>query len=501
MNRIGKILIANRGEIAVRVARTCRDMGIRTVAVYSEADRDALHVRMADQAAAIGPAPARESYLDVERIVDAACKTGAHAIHPGYGFLSENPEFREACARAGIVFIGPSATAMRTMGNKTAARAAMRAAGVPVVPGDDGGPGGFADAAAALAAARRIGFPVLLKAAAGGGGKGMRFCADPARLPADFEAARRETVAAFGDGTIYLEKALCRPRHVEVQVFGDGHGGAVHFFERDCSVQRRHQKVVEETPSPAVDADLCARMGEIAVRAARAVDYVGAGTVEFLLDESGRFYFLEMNTRLQVEHPITELVTGIDLVRWQIEVAAGSPLPLAQERIVRRGAAVECRVYAEDPVSFLPSPGRIGVYREPSGPGVRVDSGVESGSEVTPLYDPLLAKLCAFGADRAEALARMRRALGEYVILGPRTNLPLHLGVLGHPDFAAGRYDTGFLERHAAEIRLPTLEGDALAVAAVVAALGAESRAGETPPPGDGTNAWRAAERWRRPGR
>ena len=499
---LDKILIANRGEIAVRVARTCREMGIATVAVYSDADRHALHVRLADEAVFIGPPPARQSYLDIERIVDAARRTGARAIHPGYGFLSENAGFAEACALAGLVFIGPSAAAMRTMGSKTGARAAMRAAGVLVVPGDDGGPSGFPDAATALDAAGRIGFPVLLKASAGGGGKGMRLCTEPARLPRDFDSARREALSAFGDGSIYLEKALSHPRHVEVQVFGDTHGGAVHLFERDCSIQRRHQKVIEETPSPAVDATLAARMGQIAVRAARAVDYSGAGTVEFLLDEGGEFYFLEMNTRLQVEHPITELVTGVDLVRWQILVASGDPLPLSQERIERRGAAIECRIYAEDPEKFLPSPGRIAVYREPAGPGVRMDSGVQLGSEVTPFYDPLLAKLCTWGEDRAFAIARMRRALGETVILGPRTNLPLHIAVLGHAEFGAGRYDTGFLERHRTELTLPKVEGDALDVAFAVAAMRADAAAKDRPgaTEGDGPSAWRAAERWRRPG-
>jgi len=495
---VRRILIANRGEIAVRVARTCRDMGIATVAVYSEADRDALHVRMADFAVCIGPPAARQSYLDIERILDAAKKTGAEAIHPGYGFLSENAEFALACAQAGIVFIGPSAQAMRTMGSKTAARAAMRAAGVPVVPGDDGGPGGHPDAETALDAARRIGFPVLIKASAGGGGKGMRLCADPARFSRDFDAARREATAAFGDGTLYLEKAVERPRHVEIQIFGDGHGAAVHLYERDCSVQRRHQKVIEETPSPAVDAELAARIGEIAVRAARAVEYVGAGTIEFLLDPAGQFYFLEMNTRLQVEHPVTEWVTGLDLVRWQILVAEGEPLPLPQERIIRRGASIECRVYAEDPVRFLPSPGTIAVYREPAGPGVRVDSGVGAGSEITPFYDPLMAKLSTWGEDRAQAIARMRRALSEYVILGPRTNLPLHLAVLDHPDFLAGRYDTGLLERHKAELKLPALDDEALDVAAAAAALRSDAARAEARRIGpDGPTAWRDAERWR----
>jgi len=496
-----KVLIANRGEIAVRVARTCREMGLGTVAVYSDADRDALFVRMADEAVGIGPPPAAQSYLNIERILDAARTSGADALHPGYGFLSENPDLSEACVKAGISFIGPSPAAMRTMGRKTAARAAMRAADVPVVPGDDGGRGGFPDAATAVQAARRIGFPVLIKASAGGGGKGMRLCADPERFEGDFEGARREATAAFGDGSIYIEKAIQRPRHVEVQVFGDTHGHTVHMFERDCSIQRRHQKVVEETPSPAVDTALASRMGEIAVRAARAVSYVGAGTVEFLLDQSGDFYFLEMNTRLQVEHPVTELVTGLDLVRWQVLVASGEPLPLTQDRIARRGAAIECRVYAEDPVQFFPSPGKIVTYREPGGPGVRVDSGVLAGSVVSASYDPLLAKLCTWGEDRAQAVARMRRALSEYVVLGPRTNLPLHAAVMDHPEFAAGRYDTGFLERHRDELRLPKIEDEEAIVAAAMAVIRADmsghARASAAAD-GVGVSAWLASERWRR---
>ncbi len=473
---IRKLLIANRGEIAVRVARTCREMGIRVVAVYSEADREALHVRAADEAYFIGSPPARESYLRVDALLDVARRAGADAIHPGYGFLSENAEFARACGDAGVIFVGPAPEAIRVMGNKTLARQTMAAAGVPVVPGDDGGGRGFPDAASALAAAERLGFPVMIKAAAGGGGKGMRLCADPARLARDFDAARREAKAAFGDDTVYLEKFIDRPRHVEIQIFGDARGSAVHLGERDCSIQRRHQKVIEETPSPAVDDALRERMGEVAVRAAKAIGYVGAGTIECLLGTEGHFYFLEMNTRLQVEHPVTELVTGLDLVRWQILVAAGGALPLAQEQIARRGAAIECRVYAEDPVKFLPSPGRVAALREPSGPGVRVDTGVEAGSEVTPFYDPLIAKLAVWHESRPLAIARALRALGEYYVGGIKTNLALHRAVLAHPEFAAGRYDTGFLERHRSEIQPAALEGDSLDVAIAAAALDADAR-------------------------
>ena len=401
--RIRKVLIANRGEIACRVIRACREVEVGTVAVFSEADRGALHVRMADEAVAIGPPPARESYLVVERILDAARRTGADAVHPGYGFLSENADFAEACAAAGVTFIGPPASAIRAMGGKTSARALMQAAGVPVVPGDNGPGGkGFASPAEAKAAAAQIGYPVMLKAAAGGGGRGMRLVDSEDKLEAALAGARREALAAFGDDAVYLEKAIVRPRHIEIQVFGDEHGGAVHLYERDCSVQRRNQKVIEESPSPAIDDELRARMGEVAVRAARSVGYVGAGTIEMLFDSASRsFYFLEMNTRLQVEHPVTELVTGVDLVRWQLAVAQGEPLPLAQAEIPRRGAAIECRVYAEDSVRFLPSPGTITSLRVPGGPGVRDDSGVVAGSVISVHYDPMISKLCTWADTRA----------------------------------------------------------------------------------------------------
>ena len=485
---IRRVLIANRGEIATRVIRTCKDLGIETVAVFSDADRLAPHVLMADRAVHIGPPPARESYLRTDEILRACRDAGADAVHPGYGFLSENDAFAEACQREGITFIGPAPAAMRMMGSKTRARAAMIAAGVPVVPGDNGPDGaGFADAASALEAAGRIGFPVLIKASAGGGGKGMRLVTGGDDFAAAFDSARREAGGAFGDDTVYLEKAILRPRHIEIQVFADMSGDVVHLGERDCSMQRRHQKVIEEAPSPAVDEDLRRRMGASAVGAARACEYVGAGTVEFLLADDGAFYFLEMNTRLQVEHPVTEMLYGVDLVRWQIHVAEGRPLPMGQEALDarRRGAAIECRVYAEDPVRFLPSPGTITHLRVPAGAYVRDDSGVYEGCEISTHYDPMVSKLITWGEDRDEALARMRRALDEYAVRGIQTNLAFHRRALRHPAFCAGDYDTGFIERerdaiwreHAAEAA-----GGALDMGIVAAAIERASQAG--PPTG-----------------
>ena len=474
---IRRVLVANRGEIAVRVMRTCQERGVETVAVYSDADRLAPHVLMADAAIGIGPAPASESYLVIDKILDACRRSGADAVHPGYGFLSENEDFADACAAAGITFIGPSAEAMRRMGSKTEARKTVTAAGAPVVPGDNGPDGdGFPTAEEALASARRIGFPVLLKAAAGGGGKGMRLVAGEAELPAAFEAARREATAAFGDGTVYLEKAIVSPRHIEIQVFGDRHGNLVHLGERDCSIQRRHQKVIEEAPSPVVSAELRARMGAAAIAAARAVDYVGAGTCEFLLGADGGFYFLEMNTRLQVEHPVTELIYGVDLVAWQLDVAEGRPLPLAQDQLDarRRGHAVECRIYAEDPVKFLPSPGRITHLRVPDGPYVRNDSGCYEGAEISVAYDPMISKLVVWGEDRARAVARMRRALDEYQVRGIETNLAFHRRCLRHGAFVAGEYDTGFIARHAAELA-PHADDAELTAAIIAAALEANA--------------------------
>jgi acetyl-CoA carboxylase biotin carboxylase subunit len=471
---IRRVLVANRGEIAVRVMRTCRERGIETVAVYSDVDRLAPHVQVADFAVHIGPAPAAQSYLVIEKIVEACRKSGADAVHPGYGFLSENEDFADACATAGITFIGPSAEAMRKMGSKTEARKTVSAAGTPVVPGDNGpGGDGFPTAEEALAAAKQIGFPVLIKAAAGGGGKGMRLVAGEPEFASAFDGARREATAAFGDGTVYLEKAIQRPRHIEIQVFGDHHGNLVHLGERDCSIQRRHQKVIEEAPSPVVSAELRARMGAAAVAAAKSVDYVGAGTCEFLLDgATGGFYFLEMNTRLQVEHPVTEMIYAVDLVSWQLDVAEGKPLPMTQQELDarRRGWAMECRVYAEDPVKFLPSPGKITHLRVPDGPYVRNDSGCYEGAEIPVHYDPMISKLVVWGDDRKIAVARMRRALDEYQVRGIETNLPFHRRCFRQAAFIAGDYDTGFIGRNAAELapRADAAELEAAIIAAVL---------------------------------
>jgi acetyl-CoA carboxylase biotin carboxylase subunit len=442
-----RILVANRGEIAVRVMRTCREMGIPTVAVYSEPDRMALHTIYATEAYPIGPAPSRESYLNIQRIIDVARRAKADAIHPGYGFLSERPAFARACKDAGITFIGPSPEAITTMGDKTVARRTMIAAQVPVVPGTEEPITGGAEAA--IASARSIGFPVMVKAAAGGGGKGMRLVHDEAQLARAFEAAQREAEAAFGDGSVYLERFIQNPRHIEIQVFGDTHGKIIHLNERECSIQRRNQKVIEEAPSPFVDPDLRARMGEVAVRAAKAVSYVGAGTIEFLVDESKKFYFLEMNTRLQVEHPVTEMTTGYDLVREQIMVAAGHKLSLVEK--APNGHAIEARIYAESPAkNFAPSPGRISYLRNSGGPGVRIDSGVYMGYEVTPHYDPMIAKLAVWSIDRASAIRRLDRALSESVVNGIDTNVTFLRRIVQHRAFAEGRTDTGFIDRNIA---------------------------------------------------
>jgi acetyl-CoA carboxylase biotin carboxylase subunit len=475
-----KVLVANRGEIAVRVMRTLREMGIVSVAVYSDADRAALHVRSADEAYPIGPAPAGESYLRVDKIIDAAKKSGCDGIHPGYGFLSENPVLPEACERAGIAFIGPPASAMRAMGSKTAARDKMSAAGVPIVPGAR-----CETTDEAVAAAKKIGFPVMLKAASGGGGKGMRLVSNADEMASAWERARSEAKKFFGDDTVYLEKAILRPRHVEIQVLGDREGNLVHVFERDCSIQRRNQKVVEETPSPAASRELVSRMGAIAVQGAKSVGYFSAGTFEFLLAEDGSFYFLEMNTRLQVEHPVTELVTGLDLVREMVRVAQGETLGFAQDDLSARGAAIECRVYAEDPsTGFLPSPGVIQTLVVPSGPGVRDDGGAYPGCTISSFYDPLISKLSVWAPTRERAVARMRRALSEYVVTGIRTNLAFHEKLLAHPEFAAGRYDTGFIERHKDDLlQYPQVKADrraAVAVAVAVAAARMERATGAT---------------------
>ena len=447
-----KILIANRGEIALRVIRACRELGIQTVAVYSEADRESLHVRFADDDVCIGPAPARDSYLKIPRIIAAAEIAGADAIHPGYGFLAENAEFAETCAASNIAFIGPTAEQIRVMGDKAAARNAMARVDVPIIPGT---PGPVEDADEALEFAREIGFPVIIKAAAGGGGKGMRVAAEPEDFTRSFQLARSEALSAFGSGDVYVEKYLERPRHVEFQIMGDRHGNVIHLGERDCSVQRRHQKLIEEAPSPAVTPDLRERMGDAAVRGAKAIDYVGAGTIEMLLNPDGNFYFMEMNTRIQVEHPVTEMLTGVDLVKEQIRVAAGEKLSVL-EMPALRGHVIECRVNAEDPArNFQPSPGRIDVFHPPGGPGVRLDTHVYTGYTVPPYYDSLLAKLICQGRDRAEALRRMQVALESFIIEGVTTTIPFLARVMADPHFQAGDVDTKFLEREAHLLREP----------------------------------------------
>lgn len=441
-----KILIANRGEIAVRVMRTCRELGIRTVAVFSEADRLALHVRLADEAYHIGPSPARESYLVQEKILSVAKQSGAEAIHPGYGFLSENPEFADAVARAGLEFIGPPASAMRQMGDKTAARKLMKSAGVPIVPGILE-PIENIDAAQSIA--QEIGYPVLLKAAAGGGGKGMRLVHKAEDLAPLFRTASSEARSAFGDGRVYLEKYVEQPRHIEFQVFADRHGNAIHLGERECSIQRRHQKVIEEAPSSLLDEKMRRQMGEAAVAAVQSCGYVNAGTIEFIVDKHRQFYFLEMNTRLQVEHPVTEMVTGLDLVKLQLEIAAGAKLPFEQSEVRLNGHAVECRIYAEDPENnFIPSIGHITHLHKPDGFGVREDSGVYEGGEISLYYDPMISKLVAWGSDRADAIRRMRRALREYEIGGVKTTIPFCLWVLQHEKFCRGDFDTHFVPNY-----------------------------------------------------
>ena len=438
-----KVLVANRGEIAVRVLRACEERGLRTVAVYSDADRAALHVRYADEAYRIGPAPARESYLNIPAIIAAAKAANADAVHPGYGFLSENADFAEAVSEVGLAWIGPPASAIRAMGDKVAARRTMIAAGVPVVPGTDTG---LTDEEA-VRAAQQIGYPVLVKASAGGGGKGMRQVEEPGELPRALAAARREALSAFGDDTIYLEKLILRARHIEVQILADQHRNCIYLGERECSIQRRHQKLIEEAPSVAVTPALRAEMGAIAVSAAQAVGYTNAGTIEFLLDRSGNFYFLEMNTRLQVEHPVTELVTGVDIVKEQIAIAAGRKLRWSQSDIKVKGHAIECRINAEDPYNnFLPGAGRITSLTEPTGPGVRLESGIYAGFELTPYYDSLLAKLLVWGETRAEAILRMRRALEEFRIGGIHTTIPFHQQVMDNTRFQGGVFDTSFVD-------------------------------------------------------
>ena len=486
-----KVLIANRGEIAVRVIRACRELGISTVAVFSDADREALHVLQADEAVALGPAPAAESYLNQEKIIAAARATHAQAVHPGYGFLAENATFAEACATAGLVYIGPPPAAVRAMGDKVAARRVAERIGVPLVPGTMEP---LADGAEAARIAREIGYPVMIKAAMGGGGKGMRLVHAYAELEGALRAARSEAGAAFGDATVYIERYVADPRHIEVQVLADAHGAVVHLGERECSIQRRHQKLVEESPSPLVDAEMRRRMGEAACRLAAAVGYVNAGTVEFLVDGQRNFYFLEMNTRLQVEHPVTELVTGRDLVREQLRIAAGEKLGYTQDDVVFKGHAIECRINAEDPdANFMPSPGKILGLRAPGGPWVREDSGIYEGYTVPRFYDTLMAKLIVWASDRDSAIARMERALREYHVSGVRTTLPVLRRIIGHPDFAAGRLDTHFMERLPGE----RVTGSRRSLAIVAAALEAYERAGkETPAPAPtGPSPWTRAGR------
>jgi len=463
-----KILIANRGEIAVRVMRACRELDIRSVTVYSDVDREALHVRKADEAYSLGAASAAESYLNIAKILEVARRSGAEAIHPGYGFLSENAQFARECASAGVKFIGPTAQAMERMGRKIQARQTALAAGLPVVPGSREP---LTEVTAAAAVAAEIGYPVMVKASAGGGGKGMRLVRSPVELPSALQAASSESARAFSDGAVYLEKVILTPRHIEVQVLGDEHGNLLHLGERECSVQRRHQKVLEESPSPAVDEAARQRMGELAVRVARTAGYTNAGTVEFLVDADRNFYFLEMNTRLQVEHPVTELVTGLDLVHLQIHIAAGERLRLSQEEVAPRGHAIECRIYAEDPDNnFFPSPGRITRLMAPSGHGIREDSGVFEGWTVPVEYDSLLAKLVAHAGTRAQAISRLRGAIDEYFIGGIRTNVPLFRRILRDSDFLAGKVDTGFLDRLLEGGQRQRGDGE-IRVAAVAAAL------------------------------
>jgi acetyl-CoA carboxylase, biotin carboxylase subunit len=465
-----KILIANRGEIAVRVIRACREMGIQSVAVFSEVDRAALHVRKADEAYLLGPAAASESYLNIEKILAVARKSGADAIHPGYGFLSENPTFAHACAETGIKFIGPTAASMEMMGSKTRARQNMEKAGVPFVPGTSRG---VESAQEAARVAEKVGYPVMLKAAAGGGGKGMRLVHTPQELPSALESARSEAQRAFASDEVYIEKAIVNPRHIEMQILADEHGNTVYLGERECSIQRRHQKVLEESPSPMVDPDMRRRMGEIAVRVAQAAGYTNAGTIEFLADQQKNFYFLEMNTRLQVEHPVTELTTGLDLVHLQIRIAAGEQLPFKQEEIQIRGHAIECRIYAEDPDNhYFPSPGKISLLLLPSGPGIRRDSGMYEGWTVPIDYDPLLAKLIGYGTDREQATARLVRALNEYFVGGIKTNISLFRRILNDPDFRAGQLDTGFLDRLLAKPQpQEAADGNAARIAAIAAGV------------------------------
>jgi acetyl-CoA carboxylase biotin carboxylase subunit len=487
-----KVLIANRGEIAVRVIRACRELGYPTVAVYSEPDRAALHVLLADQAMPVGPAPSRESYLRIDRILDAAKKTGAEAIHPGYGFLAENASFARACRDAGITFIGPSPESIEAMGSKTESRQRMQAAGVPVVPGLTEA---VASADEIVDFARGAGYPIMIKASAGGGGKGMRLVEKEADLRGAYERVTSEAQSFFGDGSVYAEKFVASPRHIEVQIVGDQHGNIVHVGERECTLQRRHQKVVEECPSPVVDGELRARLGAMAVKAAAAVGYYSAGTIECLMGPDKQFYFLEMNTRLQVEHPVTEMVWGIDLVKEQLRVARGETLSVKQEELKPSGHAIECRIYAEDPSrKFAPSPGMIRYLNLPQGPGVRNENGVYTGYTVPVFYDPMLSKLVAHAATRPEAIERMRRALVEYRVDGIETTIPFFRFIMEHPDFRAAKFDTGFIDRVLPELSLEDKNGDVDAAIAA-AAIMAYEESQQIRLPDEGESAWKRAGR------
>jgi len=498
-----KVLIANRGEIAVRVIRACRELGVRSVAVFSDADRNALHVRYADEAWPCGPAPSAQSYLNVDRILAIAKESGAQAIHPGYGFLSENADFSRRCSEAGVAFIGPRPETIEEMGDKVVARQKMEAAGVPLVPGttqklsDD----------EAIAAAKEMGLPVMVKATAGGGGKGMRRVDHEKDLAQGIARARSEARASFGDDAIYVEKFIEEPRHIEIQILGDSHGNAIHLFERECSIQRRHQKVIEEAPANRMPAMLREEMGKAAVAAAKAVGYEGAGTCEFLVDAHDHFFFLEMNTRVQVEHPITELITNVDIVKTGIQIAAGHEIGISQNEVGISGCAIECRIYAEDPEqNFRPSPGEILVYRPPGGPGVRNDSGVYSGAEVSVHYDPLISKLITWGRDRPEAIGRMRRALREFVIKGIKTSIPFHRAVMEHPQFLAGHYDTSFIDTHimpsgATSVGVDEEELRAGVMLAAIAALKRDQELAKRASQGGGGGADGSGSRWKQAGR
>jgi acetyl-CoA carboxylase biotin carboxylase subunit len=500
--RRSKVLIANRGEIAVRVIRACRDLGWQTVAVYSECDRQALHVRSADEAYAIGPSPAAESYLRIDKLVDVAKKSGATLVHPGYGFLAENEDFAQACLDAGLIFVGPSPRAIELMGSKTAARQAAVAAGVPVVPGSGVPFPESATDADITAAAARVGYPLVVKAVAGGGGKGMRTVAAPADLLAAVRTAKSEAGSAFGDTAVYLERQLLRPRHIEIQLLADHHGTVLPFVERECSIQRRHQKVVEESPSPVLSADTRRRMAECAAMVARSVGYTNAGTIEFLLDEDGKFYFLEMNTRLQVEHPVTEIVTGTDLVQWQLRIACGERLTISPERALTPVAhAIECRIYAEDPdAGFMPAPGLVRALSVPGGPGIRDDRGVAPGFEIPVFYDSMISKLIVWGDSRADAIARLRRVLAEYRVIGVKTTVPFFQWLLDQPEFTDATFDTTYLDRVLADRKGLSFvtadehdERDAVVAAAITAWF--RSHQAVAASANDAASVWRQAAR------